>query len=212
MGELIYLAERRAAVVRATHDQRPVFYFDLGCPFSYLAAERIERRLGDLEWVPASGAALTGRKPTAGSWSEAAERRAHALRLPLSWPEQLPVDTIAAHRVAALAAELGVGARFAIAASRLAFCGGFDLADPETIAEAAAAAGIMPKRSMAAALDPRWDDRIEATAYELASFGVHQLPAIGLQRRWFSGERAVFEGCALLRAGGAIDRPLAPAG
>ena len=34
-------------------------------------------------------------------------------------------------------------AAFVLAATRLAFCGGFDLEDPEILAEAAAAAGIV---------------------------------------------------------------------
>ena len=65
-----------------------------------------------------------------------------ALRLPLVWPDRLPRRARGRSRAAAYAAEIGAGARFALAASRLAFCGGFDLDDPETLAEAAAAAGI----------------------------------------------------------------------
>ncbi len=42
----------------------------------------------------------------------------------------------------AYASTIGCGAQFALAAMRLAFCGGFDLEDPEILAEAAAAAGI----------------------------------------------------------------------
>ena len=49
-------------------------------------------------------------------------------------------------RVAALAAERGRAAPFVLAAGRLAFCGGYDLDDPETLAEAAAAAGLGLRR------------------------------------------------------------------
>ena len=42
-------------------------------------------------------------------------------------------------------AEGGRGAGFVLAASRLAFCGGFDLEDPEILAEAAAAAECAAK-------------------------------------------------------------------
>ena len=45
-------------------------------------------------------------------------------------------------RAAHYASEQGRGAAFVLAAGRLAFCGGFDLDDPELLAEAAAAAGI----------------------------------------------------------------------
>ena len=53
MGDLIAFGERleeRSALGQAS--LRPAFYFDLGCPFSYLAAERVERLLGEAEWVP----------------------------------------------------------------------------------------------------------------------------------------------------------------
>ena len=60
-----------------------------------------------------------------------------------------------AMRVATYAAEQGRGAAFAIAAGRLAFCGGFDIEDPDMLAEAAAAAGL----EVAEALDAAKDDR-----------------------------------------------------
>ena len=68
--------------------------------------------------------------------------RAPQLRLPLVWPEHFPREVPAAMRAAAYAAEQGRGGEFVLAAGRLAFCGGFDLDDPEILAEAAAAAGI----------------------------------------------------------------------
>ena len=56
-------------------------------------------------------------------------------------------------RVAAYAAEHDRGAAFTLAACRLAFCGGFDLEDPEVLAEAAAAAGLGLEESLRAAGD-----------------------------------------------------------
>ena len=86
-------------------------------------------------------------------------------------------------------AEIGAGARFALAASRLAFCGGFDLEDPEILAEAAAAAGIGLRECLAAAGDPTRDGALHATARGLLARGVRRLPAIrigerGGSRRW----------------------------
>src|SRR5687768_15228967 len=62
MGELIRLAERRQAR-RERAQQRPAslraeFLFDLVCPFTYLAAERVERAFDDVTWTPASATAL----------------------------------------------------------------------------------------------------------------------------------------------------------
>ena len=53
MGDLIRLAERRAARdARSTHAKAPTrveFLFDLCCPFSYLAAERVDRIFDDVD-------------------------------------------------------------------------------------------------------------------------------------------------------------------
>jgi len=45
-------------------------------------------------------------------------------------------------RAAVHACDVDRGPAFVLAATRLAFCGGFDLDDPEVLAEAAAAAGL----------------------------------------------------------------------
>ena len=68
-------------------------------------------------------------------------------------PSEFPARSTRALRAAARASELGAGARFALAATRLHFCGGFDLDDPETLAEAAAAAGVPLDECLAAAGD-----------------------------------------------------------
>ncbi len=55
MGEIINLDEWRADRLRARADAAPAFFFDLGCPLSYLSAERVERDLGKVEWSPRLG-------------------------------------------------------------------------------------------------------------------------------------------------------------
>ena len=52
MGELIDLTQRLADRSRSSHPVQPVFFFDLACPLSYLGSERVERLLGDVEWIP----------------------------------------------------------------------------------------------------------------------------------------------------------------
>ncbi len=173
------------------------FFFELGSPFSYLAAERIERALGAVEWIPT--APLPGAEPASAA---EAEHQALALRLPLVWPERGP-DFPRALRAAACAAELGRSGPFAIAASRLAFCGGFDIDDPEMLAEAAAAAGLAPQECLTAAGDPSWDDQLKATADGLVRRGVVELPAIRVGRTYCSGRQAVAEATAVMQAIGA---------
>jgi 2-hydroxychromene-2-carboxylate isomerase len=212
MGELIVLAEHLADRSRPLRSEQPAFFFDLSCPFSYLAAERVERVLGDVEWVPTASTLLDGQEwAQSPSVRREAERLAASLRLPLVWPDGFPASAGTALRAASYAAEVGAGARFVLAASRLAFCGGFDISDPEILAEAAAAAGIPLDEALAAAGDPGRDGTLHATARGLLARGVRHLPAIRLGRRWFNGERAVGEAAALQRARAAADRPLAPA-
>jgi 2-hydroxychromene-2-carboxylate isomerase len=213
MGELIVLRDRLADRSRPERDARPAFFFDVCCPFSYLAAERVERLLGEVEWIPASAAELNQ-----GAWEmtdgvlELAERRAAELRLPLVWPDRFPLYAPAAQRAAGYAAQVGQGARFALAAGRLMFCGGFDIEDPEILAEAAAAAGIRPEDCFAAVGDQALDGPPRATARGLASRGVEQLPAVRIGRRLFSGEQRLAEAAALLRVADAYGGPLAPVG
>ena len=208
MGELIRLAERRQAR-RDRPRQRPAslhaeFLFDLACPFTYLAAERIERAFDDVTWTPASTTALRRASPASDEVAPAAvrgaaEERAAALRLPLVWPENWPAEVPAAMRVAAHAAENGRGAVFALAAGRLAFCGGFDLDDPEIIAEAAAAAGLGLDACLHAAGDRGRDGAIEAAGRRLLAAGADRLPALRIGRALYWGESQVTDAAIAAR-------------
>ena len=208
MGDVIMLSERREALRRRGTGplrgrSRAQFFFDLSCPFTYLVAERVERAFDDVTWTPASAAAL-GRSwlaadaVAAAAVRRVAEERAAALRMPLIWPERFPADTPAAMRVAALAADVGRGAAFVLAATRLAFCGGFDLDDPEILAEAAAAAGVVLDDCLGAARDEARDGEIERSGRALLAAGADRLPALRVGRALYWGERRV--GDALVAA------------
>lgn len=201
MGVVIELKDQLADRSRPRGGSRAAFFYDLACPFSYLAAERIERVLGEVEWIPAPAVGLDG----GARWARfeatraLAERQALDVRLPLVWPDRFPANPRHALRAASYAAENGAGAGFALAASRLAFCGGFDLEDPEIIGVAAAAAGLPLESCLAAARDPSRDASLWATARGLHRRGVRQLPAIRLGRRWLEGDR-LLETVALILA------------
>lgn len=202
MGEVISLLERRNDLSRRTRSARPAFFFDLACPFSYLAAERIERVISEADWIPAAAPPFRrlASQRDLESMVAAAEARAAMLRLPLVWPERFPAYCPRTLRAAGYAAEIGVGAQFALAAARLAFCGGFDLEDPEILAEAAAAAGMHLDHCLAAASDVTRDAALRATTEGMITQGVRQLPAIKIGRLWFDGEAKLGEAAALLRA------------
>jgi 2-hydroxychromene-2-carboxylate isomerase len=206
---VIQLDERRArraagGVRRRETVPRTEFLFDLACPFTYLAAERVDRAFESVIWTPVSGAAVTRQSAVADPVAErrlcrAVEARAAQLRMPLVWPERFPAEVPAAMRVAAYAAECGRGAAFALAAGRLAYCGGFDLEDPEIIAEAAAAAGLGLDPCLAAARDESRDGALENAGRRLLSAGADMLPALRVGNALFWGEERVAEAAAAAR-------------
>jgi 2-hydroxychromene-2-carboxylate isomerase len=214
MGQVIYLDQRRADRSRQTPDLHPAFFFDVSSPLSYLTAERVERTLGQVHWIAVDEISLVGeRSPVQlDGLRERAEARARALRLPLVWPDRFPAHSPCALRAADYACELGAGPSFVLAASRLAFCGGFDLDDPETLTEAAAAAGVPLDGCLAAARDERRDKPLTATARGLRSRGIRELPAIRVGGQWFESESGLLAASAVLVEPASAARPLAPVG
>jgi 2-hydroxychromene-2-carboxylate isomerase len=192
VGDLIHLADRRADRSRAIPGEPVVFYADLSDPFSYLAAEQVERELGEIPWIPVSPFG-----PLVRSARTAAEEIAVELRLPLVWPDAIETGFPRAHRVAAAVAERGRAPEFMLAAMRLAFCGGFDIDDPEILVEAAAMADMSPESCLAAIIDLQLDAALASTAAGLRRRGVEELPALRVGGAWRHGVAAVAEGGVL---------------
>jgi 2-hydroxychromene-2-carboxylate isomerase len=212
MGDLIDLQLRRTRRAQAVRLE-PVFYFDVTCPMSYLAAERVERLLGQIDWVAIDGSALRGGDSVDNDLTRAgAELQAQAMRLPLIWPEPFSDGGARARRAASFACELGAGAAFALAAGRLAYCGGFDLDDPETLAEAAAAAGVPLAPCLEAAAETWRDDELRELGRMLWAERVSEAPVISVGKHWFRGVAGLMTAGAQLRQAVSARRPLAPAG
>src|SRR6478609_8261763 len=118
---------------------RATFYFDLGSPYAWLAAERISglfTRFGRDSW--ANG-------PEREEGIAEVERRAAAYGLPaLSWPDPWPGNTLFAMRAASFSKQTGRTVSFALAAFRQAFAAGRDLTQPENVMIAAAACELHP--------------------------------------------------------------------
>ena len=182
---------------------RTSFFFDLADPGTYLAAERVDMLFPGVEWIPASleslRVGLGTPAPPAPAQRAALADRAAALNMPLVWPETHPTPRRAAMRAAAHACANGAGAAFVLAASRLAFCGGFDLDDPEVLAEAAAAAGLPLEDVLGSVSEPCHDVEIEAATARLLAAGADRLPAIRVGRSLFCGEERLVEAAALRR-------------
>jgi 2-hydroxychromene-2-carboxylate isomerase len=209
LGELISLAARRAA--RAGTGTPPVrprvsFYFDLLSPWTYLAAERVERQFVGVRWRPVVPDVLAPEESDEDA-RLAVELRAEQLRMPLVWPDTWPSTGRSAMRVASLAAQHGRAAPFVLAASRLAFCGGYDLDDPEALAEAAAAAGLGLDESLKAAGDLRRDGALERAGLRLLAQGADELPVFVVGHVLFCGERRLGEAAAMADGRGLTAAP-----
>lgn len=180
---------------------QPVFYYDLGNPECYLAAERCSSVLPVVpEWEPVLGLDLDAARDQVDR--EEIERLAAERGLqPLRWPGRWPPDTRLAMLAATYAKTLGRAVAFSLAAFRQAFAGGRDLSERDTVLIAAAACELHPAallkgvelRSVAGGLG-------RATA-RARSAGVSSLPAVQVEERLFVGDAGVEEAAAALRGG-----------
>jgi len=183
---------------------QPVFYFDLGSPECYLAAERVMAELSVVpEWVPVESAQLADgvASGTADERRAAVEARAQTQHVqPLRWPADWPqADTRVAMIGATYAKQIGRAVAFSLAAFRQAFAGGRTL-DEDTVVIAAAACEMHPRaviqalgrRSVAATLD--------AATAGAATAGVTRLPAIVVEDTVYEGIDAVEQATAALSA------------
>jgi 2-hydroxychromene-2-carboxylate isomerase len=106
-------------------------------------------------------------------------------------------------RVATFAAETGHGYEFALAASRLAFAGGYHLDDPAILADAASAAGLHAGW-MHAARDAARDELVAAAGERLAAVGADRMPALALRRALVWGEARVNDALSSARPARAV--------
>jgi 2-hydroxychromene-2-carboxylate isomerase len=122
---------------------QPVFYYDLGAPECYLAAEQAIHVQPVPEFEPVLAADL-GIAATELD-RDAIERRAAELGIqPIRWPASWPPDTRTAMLAATYAKRIGRAVAFSLAAFRQAYAGGRDLGDTDTVLLAGAACEMHP--------------------------------------------------------------------
>src|SRR5207302_6612940 len=176
------------------------FFFDLGDPHCYLAAERILHELPvAAEWRPVLGRDLGAEAHAAFRCEQEREiymaeidRRARGLGLqPLRWPDPFPFDSALAMHVATYAKSIGRAVPFAQAAFRQAFAGGHSLEDPDVVLIAAAACEMHPTAVLrGAGLRSVTRQLTDATSGAQA-LQIKEIPAIVIDGELFAGERAV---------------------
>jgi 2-hydroxychromene-2-carboxylate isomerase len=187
-------------MVDAQDARRAIFYFDLGSPFAYLAAERLDTVLPTTAiWQPVSLGAIfkaTGRSSWAlgdplvrESGMAEVERRARAYGLPtLRWPDPWPSNYLFAMRAATYAFQLGCGREFTLAAFRGAFRDGHDLGLPDQVMRAAAAVGIKETAVADATRDPAVKLALRSATEAARARGVFGVPTIAVGDELFWGD------------------------
>ncbi len=188
---------------------QPVFYFDLGSPYAYLAAERVNELMPVVPvWQPILLGGIW--QHTGGdSWARTdkrdegmleIERRADERGLqPIRWPDPWPTNTLTAMRVATFTQQIGRGVAFSIAAFRQAFAGGRDLSVVDNVLIAAAACELHPNAVLKSIETKAVKDRLRAATDEAYERGVRGVPTIAVGDELFYGDDRLEE------AAGAID-------
>jgi len=181
---------------------RPIFFYDLGSPYAYLAAERVNALFVKAgaeppEWRPILLGGLFQRFGR-DSWAKGpernermreVERRASGYRLPpLRWPDPFPGNTLLAMRAATYAKEIGRAVSFSLAAFRQAFAAGRDLSDLDTVLLSAAAAEIHPRAVLAAVKRDSVKKGLREATDRAGDLGVRGVPSVVVGMDVFWGD------------------------
>jgi 2-hydroxychromene-2-carboxylate isomerase len=187
---------------------RPVFYYDLGSPYAYLAAERLTRVLPEMPvWQPILLGGIW--KETGGeSWAvtdardegmaEVERRAAEYELMPIRWPEGWPNNTLNAMRIAVWAQQIGRTVAFSLAAFRQAFAGGKDLSDVDYVLMAAAACELHPNAVLKALETQSVKDRLREVTREAYDRGVRGVPTIVVGDEFFWGDDRLEDAAAAI--------------
>jgi 2-hydroxychromene-2-carboxylate isomerase len=194
----------------------PLFFYDLGSPYSYLAAERVNHVFVEAcgeppAWEPILLGALFKRFGR-DSWANGpgreegireVERRATEYGLPpLRWPDPWPGNTLFAMRAATFAKEAAKVVAFSLAAFRQAFAAGRDLSDPDNVLLAAAAAELHPRALLAATERDSIKLRLREATDRAADLGVSGVPSVVVDGEVFWGDDRLERAAEAARAAG----------
>jgi 2-hydroxychromene-2-carboxylate isomerase len=187
---------------------QPIFYYDLGSAYAYLAAERLQHVLPVVPvWQPILLGGIW--KETGGrSWATT-ERRAQGMAeverraseyglMPVRWPAGWPNNTLTAMRAATFAQQTGRAVAFSLAAFRQAFAGGKDLSDTNNVLLAAAACELHPNAVLKGIAMQSTKDRLRAATREAFERGVRGVPTLAVGDELFWGDDRLEEAAAVL--------------
>ena len=194
----------------APRDQ-PIFYYDLGSPYAWLAAERIHHVLPQVPvWQPIllggiwqqSGGRSWGITDKRDEGMREIERRADEYGLlPVKWPDDWPTNTLKAMRAAVFAQQAGRAVAYSLAAFRQAFAAGRDLADLDNVLIAAAACELHPNAVLKGIELQSTKNRLKQATQDAYNRGVRGVPSVAVGDEVFWGDDRLEEAAAALNEG-----------
>jgi 2-hydroxychromene-2-carboxylate isomerase len=198
-----------------TQQSPPQFFFGAMSPYSWFAAERIERVLPRARWrgvlagaiFKASDRVSWGLTERRDEGIADCEKRAavHGLG-PIQWPRPWPTSDLLVARAMVYAEQLarspsstaagsptapardGLLKRYALAAMRMAFLEGADLGDADVVVEAGRRAGIDGGELRDALQAAEVKDALRAATDEALAFGIFGVPTVIVGDRLFWGD------------------------
>jgi 2-hydroxychromene-2-carboxylate isomerase len=191
----------------------PSFYFGVMSPYSWFAAERIERVLPQARWRGVlAGVVFKENQRTSWGLTERREQGIADCELraaehglgPIVWPEPWPTSDLLAGRAMAFcaqrereatstSAEPGVGEggllkAFALAAMRMAFLEGVDLQELDAVIEAGRRSKLDEHELHEALNDQQVKDELRAITGEAVAAGVFGVPTVLVGEQLFWGD------------------------
>jgi 2-hydroxychromene-2-carboxylate isomerase len=187
---------------------RPVFYYDLGSPYAYLAAERLTQVLPETPvwqpillggiWQESGGRSWAVTDARDDGIAEVERRAAEYGLMPIRWPAGWPNNTLKAMRVAVWCQQIGRTVAFSLAAFRQAFAGGKDLSDVDYVLMAAAACELHPNAVLKAIETQSVKDRLRQVTQEAYERGVRGVPTLAVRNELFWGDDRLDDAAAAM--------------
>jgi 2-hydroxychromene-2-carboxylate isomerase len=188
--------------------EQPIFYYDLGSPYAWLAAERIHQVLPQTAvWQPIllggiwqqTGGQSWGITDKRDEGMREIERRAKSYELlPVKWPDDWPTKTLKAMRAAVFAQQTGRTVAFSLAAFRQAFAAGKDLQNIDNVLIAAAACELHPNAVLKGIELQSTKDRLKEATQEAYDRGVRGVPTVAIGNELFWGDDRLEEAAEAL--------------
>ncbi len=191
----------------------PLFLFGAMSPYSWFAAERIERLLPDARWRGVFAGAIFKANERV-SWGFTEERddkladcearaAAHGLG-PIRWPDPWPTNDLLIARAMTFAERRspapGATRALGLAAMRLAFLDGADLGEAGAVLDAGRRAGLDVEELGEALSDADVKDALRRDTDEALALGVFGVPTILIGEQLFWGDDRLDEAAAAYRS------------